>query len=131
MTNWVTSSGRSGPSSLSQERHGFPRTEDCLSDTFKKPRMVPIRSMTVDQFEAVWRSEQFCMLNDNQLAAMGERLERDRETERFNQRFVRARQRQVQLICAVLFAVPLLLPLTLGGLLHLMSATSVQTTEVR
>ena len=93
--------------------------------------MIPIRSMTVDQFEAVWRSEQFCMLNDNQLAAMGERLERDRETERFNQRFVRARQRQVQLICAVLFTVPLLLPLSLGGLLHLMSATSVKTTEVR
>ena len=71
------------------------------------------------------------MLNDNQLAAMGERLERDRETERFNQRFVRARRRQVQLICAVLFAVPSSCPSTLGGLLHLMSATSVQTTEVR
>lgn len=46
--------------------------------------MIPIRSMTVDQFNALWEDERFCMLNNDQLAAMGERLERDRAAERFN-----------------------------------------------
>ena len=40
MTTRVARSGRSGPVSLSQERHGFPRTEDCLSVTYLQDELL-------------------------------------------------------------------------------------------
>ena len=138
MTARVARSGRSGPASLSQERHGFPRTEDCLSDTYLSPTCWKqwrelkidgraVHMLTVEQCQAVFAREDFSFLSDDHKAAVSEQLSREQRFRKQKRQQARKLDRGVLFICAV-FLAPIGLPL---GALSMQLILDSQITEVR
>ncbi len=138
MTTRVARSGRSGPVSLSQERHGFPRTEDCLSVTYLPPTCWKqwrelqidgraVHMLTVEQCQAVFAREDFSFLSDDHKAAVSEQLSREQRFRKQKRQQARKLDRGVLFICAV-FLAPIGLPL---GALSMQLAIDAVTTEVR
>lgn len=86
-----------------------------------------VHRLTVEQCQAVFAREDFSFLSDDHKAAVSEQLSR----ERFLRRQKQAVTRKAAAVGVSVLLFPVVMASTLSGVFWFMSATAVQTAEVR